>query len=359
MTLPATRTSEGLRIGPVPPAPAHAALLETTGALLVWDAADPAGPPTATVWDPALAVDVAWQIYGPDAVPVLLEQASAFTPAPAAALEHARRAALATWAAAWWPASSLAGIPPLDPRILAVERADALVAVEHLLDGEELLLAVLTDGLAAVRALRSAPGIDAAVHPALAALEDRVEEAAADRGVTAGSAAAALPAREEFALAASATARSAAGVLAEGSEPLDLSAFAPGTVDAAGSAHWQVRSGESGVVLEISVPRAPSTSAAGPEPLDAVFAGVALALRPEGGRFAGRVAAPATILLTPPAARTLALASPGYRSRHDVDAGALLALARERLDRARETALDETGIPDHAVLLAEQEAVRR
>ncbi|KJL31394.1 hypothetical protein [Microbacterium azadirachtae] len=357
MILHTTRTSEGLRIGPVPPAHAQAALLETAGALLVWDAADPAGPPTATVWDPALALDVAWQVYGPDAVPVLLERTGSFAPAPAPALDHARRAALATWAAAWWPASSLAGIPPLDPRILAVERADALIAVEHVLDGDELLLMALADGLTAARALRLAPGIDAAVLPALAALEARVEEAAADRGITAGSAA--MPAREDFALAASATARSAADVLAEGTEPLDLSAFAPGTVDAAGSAHWQVRSAESHVVLEISVPRAPSTSAADPGPLDAVFAGVALALRPQPGHFTGSVAAPATILLTPPAARTLALASRGYRGRRDVDAGALLALARERLGRAREAEIGETGIPDQAVLLAEQEAARR
>ena len=358
MILHTTRTSEGLRIGPVPPAHAHAALLETAGALLIWDAADPAGPPTATVWDPALALDVAWQIYGPGAVPVLLERTGSFAPAPAPARDHARRAALATWAATWWPASSLAGIPPLDPRILAVERADALIAVEHVLDGDELLPVALADGLAAARALRLAPEIDAAVRPALAALEARVEEGAADRGITAGSAAA-MPAREDFALAASATARSAADALAEGTEPLDLSAFAPGTVDAAGSAHWQVRSAESDVVLEISVPRAPSISAADPGPLDAVFAGVALTLRPEPGRFAGSAAAPATILLTPPAARTLALASRGYRGRRDVDAGALLALARERLDRAREAEIGETGIPDQAVLLAEQEAARR
>lgn len=359
MMLHATRTPDGLRIGPVPPAPAHAALLETAGALLVWDAADPIAPPTAAVWDPALAVDVAWQVYGPGAVPVLREQTGAFAPDAAPALNHARRAALATWAAAWWPASTLAGIPPLDPRILAVERADALVAVEHLLDGDELLFAVLADGLAAARALHLEPRIAAAMRPALAALEARVEEAAADRGVTTGSAAAAMPAREDFALAASATARSAAGVLAEGTEPLDVSAFAPGTIDPAGSAHWQVRPGETGVVLEVSAPRAPATSPTDPEPLDAVFAGVALTLRPERGRFAGSVTTPATILLTPPAARTLTLASPGYRGRRDVHAGALLALALERLDRARAAVLDETGIPDHAVLLAEHEAARR
>ena len=354
--LHATRTPDGLRIGPMPPVPAHTALLETAGSLLVWDAADPVAPPTAAVWDPALAVDIAWQVYGPGAVPVFLEQTGAFAPGPAPALEHARRAALATWAAAWWPASTLADVPPLDPRILSVERADALVAVEHLLDGDELLLDVLADGLAAARALRLAPGIDSAVRPALAAHGARVEEAAADRGVTTDSTAA-VPAREDFALAAAA--RSAAGVLAEGTEPLDVSAFAPGTIDPAGSAHWRVLPGETGVVLEVSAPRAPATSATDPEPLEAVFAGVALTLRPERGRFAGSVATPATILLTPPAARTLTLASPGYRGRRDVDAGALLALARGRLDRARGAALLETGIPDHGVLLAEQEAVRR
>ncbi|OZB82060.1 MAG: hypothetical protein B7X32_14865, partial [Microbacterium sp. 13-71-7] len=342
-----------------PPAPAHAALLETAGALLIWDAVDPAAPPTATVWDPELAVDVAWQVYGPGAVPVLLEQTGAFAPGPAPALDHARRAALATWAAAWWPASALAGIPPLDPRILAVERADALLAVEHLLDGEEVLLRALTEGASAARTLRLAPGIDAAVRAGLAALGARVEEAAADRGVATDGIPAAMPAREDFALAASATARPAADVLAEGAEALDLSAFAPGTVDAAGSAHWQVHTGEGGVVLEISAPRAPAVSPADHGPLDAVFAGVALTLAPEPGRFAGSVAVPATILLTPPAARTLALASPGYRGRRDVDAGVLLALARERLDRARQTVPDETGIPDRTVLLAEQEAVRR
>jgi len=358
MMLHAARTPDGLRIGPVPPAPAHTALLETAGALLVWDAADPVAPPTAAVWDPVLAVDVAWQVYGHDAVPVLLEQTGAFAPGPAPALEHARRAALATWAATWWPASALADVPPLDPRILAVERADALVAVEHLLDGDELLLPVLADGLAAARALRIAPGIGSAMRPALAALGARVEEAAEDRGVS-DSRAAAVPAREDFALAASATARSAAGVLAEGTEPLDVSAFAPGTIDPAGSARWQVVPGETGIVLEVSAPRAPAISVTDPDPLDAVFAGVALTLRPEPGRFAGSVTVPATILLTPPAARTLTLASPGYRGRRDVDAGALLALARERLDRAREAVLDETGIPDHGVMLTEQEAVRR
>jgi len=358
MIVRAARTAEGLRIGPTPSSAAHSALLETAGALLIWDVADP-DVPAASVWDPALAIDVAWQVYGPEAVPALLGQTDAFEPSPAPALDHARRAALVAWAAAWWPASTLAGVPPLDPRILSVERADALLAVEHLLDGEELLLAALADGLVAGRALRLAPGIHAAVRPALTALEGRLEEAAADRGITAGSAAATVPARADLALAASATVRSTAGVLAEGTRPLDLSAFAPGTVDAAGSAHWQARSGQSDVVLEVSAPRAPSSSPTDPGPLDAVFAGIALTLRPEPGRFAGSISVPVTILLTPPDARTLTLASPGYRGHGDVDAEALLAIAHARLDRARETVIDDSGLPSRAVLLAEQEAARR
>jgi len=359
MILRAARTAEGLRIGATPSRAARSALLETAGALLIWDVAAPDAPPAASVWDPVLAIDVAWQVYGPEAIPVLLGQADAFEPVPAPPLDHARRAALAAWAAAWWPASTLAGVPPLDPRILTLEQADALLAMEHLLDGDELLLAALADGLVAARALRLASGIDAAVLPALAALEARIEEAAEDRGVTADSAAATMPAREDFALAASDTVRSATGVLAEGTEPLDLSAFAPGTVDAAGTARWQVRSGHSDVVLEISAPRAPAIPPTDPEPLDAVFAGVALTLRPEPGRFAGSLAVPATILLTPPDARTLTLASPGYRGHGDVDADALLAVARARLDCARETVIDDSGRSSHAVLLAEQEASRR
>ncbi|RKN45888.1 hypothetical protein [Streptomyces hoynatensis] len=139
-----TRAGGALRVGGPPPHPEQAALVEARGALLAWDvlAAEEAGLPVAEIHDPHAAADWLWEIYGPGGADAILgagegtSRVTAEGPAPAESgvLDAARRLGHLSWAAAWWPASAVAGVPALAPALLAAEQALAATAVEHLLD---------------------------------------------------------------------------------------------------------------------------------------------------------------------------------------------------------------------------------
>jgi hypothetical protein len=287
------------------PHPEQTALLEARGATLYWDVLTD-GPPVVEVHDDQAAADWLWELDD-DATP-------------------ARTLAYLVWARAWWPASAVAGVPPLDPALLAAELAVATAAVDHLLDDEE----------AVERAVAAAAG---AVHP-LATLTadpdlgDRATELAArladladDHGITLPDPVPPAPSRSGFALAAGGAAGQDVVVL-RGSSAVDWALVPQGAVDAAADATWAVvrRGGES--VLEVSVP---GTGV----PLRARFGPLDVALDEQG---AGAVPVSASVLLLPAAQRVLTVYAPGFATPDapgDPDAparrAAIVAMARARL----------------------------
>lgn len=346
MTMPVTRTAAGIVLGEPPDRPELSALLEADGATLIWDLTTENALPTAIVWDPRRAGAWAWQVYGPGATDALAGTESSFAATPGPVLAAARTAARCGWARAWWPASRLAELPPLDPRLLDLEKAAALVELEHLLDDPE----GVDDRLGA--ALSDTAGMDDATGD-VGALLARGRELGADRGLRVAEPATPAGRRSDFALAAG-DATGAPGAVATGTAPLDLSRLAPGTVDAASPARWSVHREAGQTVLEVTVERAPRHPAdtVEPAPLEAGFAGVTLRLTPADGRFAGRIVVPARFLLSRPEQRVLEVASPGYGPGWQADADALLAHARASLARARD------GERDGVTLAEAQAAVR-
>lgn len=347
MTMPVARTAEGLVLGEPPDRPELTALLEADGATLVWDLAAGDALPAAIVWDPRRAVAWAWQVYGPGATEALAGTASSFAAAPGPVLPAARTAARCAWARAWWPASHLAAVPALDPRLLDLEEAAALAELEHLLDDAEGVDDRLRAALYAAEAIGDATG-DA--H----ALVARVRGAAEDRGIRAERAVTAPAVRRNDVALAAGDATGTPSAVAVGTAPLDLSRLAPGTADAAAEAHWSIYRDAGQTVLEVTVAGAPRHPDDGvePAPLEAVFAGVPLRLALEDGRFAGRIDVPARLLLSRPQERVLSIASPEYGDGWRADADTLLTLARASLALAR-------GGERDAVTLAETEAAMR
>ncbi|MFD7508351.1 hypothetical protein ACFV5N_03220 [Streptomyces sp. NPDC059853] len=126
--------------GPAPREPGPAdAVLEVAGGHLTWNVLDPAADPLAVLDDPVAAQGWLWALWGEAAA---LRAAAGAPPGPAVPAlpglaDAARRLAYAHWAARWWPASVLDGIPPLDGRILAGEIAELTEECDPLFGGEE------------------------------------------------------------------------------------------------------------------------------------------------------------------------------------------------------------------------------
>ncbi len=274
--------SEGIREGFAAVRPERLALLEADGALLTWDALGDS-PPHAQVWDEARAAAWLWQFDGFD--PVVARQA--------------RRAALADWARGWWPASYAAGIPPLDPRIVTLDRAVAFAAVEHLLDGTEALEGELTSALAAAGSLEG--DSPAVIDDEVAGLIAGVRELAEDAGLDAAAVSPWPAERREYALAAAGSAEDADEVLAQGAELISPHRLAPGSADPFAPARWQLLRGAR-PLLRVTVPGAPRHPAdfPPPEPLLATFAGVSLWLEPGPGGYLGEREVEACVLLQRP-----------------------------------------------------------
>jgi hypothetical protein len=176
-----TRTGGAvLRIGAEPGPTWRRAVLEADGATLVWDAAsDAPRHPAALVWDARRATAWLWQVYGAGVTGAVLGDATAnrFDAEHGPSLSFARCAALAAWRSSWWPASSIAGIPPLDEALVEAERLLALAEVEELLDAdldEDVLSHVGASPLAALHALAASdiPKASGAVADGSAAADD-------------------------------------------------------------------------------------------------------------------------------------------------------------------------------------------
>lgn len=285
------------------PHPERTAPLEARGATLYWDVLTGADPVTE-VHDDALAADWLWDV-------------------PAAA----RELAYLTWAKAWWPTSVVAGVPPLDPALLAAELAVAAAAVDHLLDDEDAVERAVADAAAAVHPL-AALATDPALGDAASALAARLADLAEDHGITLPNPVPAERERTGFALAAGGTAGAEVVVL-RGASPVDWALVPQGTVDAAADATWSVVRRDGGLVLAVSVPTLR------PVPLAARFGEIEAPLH-DG---TGQVTVPPSVLLLPAAQRTLTVYAPGFAEPEpetDPDAAArraaLVAMARARLD---------------------------
>lgn len=339
--LSVTRTPVGVLVGTEPADGARAALLEARGALLVWDVAA-GGPPSALVHHAPSAVAWLWEVFGADVTAAVLaaeagEDAS-FACVPGPSADAARTAALAAWAAAWWPASVPGGIPPLDPRLVALERADALVAVEHLLEEADAATAALADALAVRLADAEPDTAPAAVRDEIGALVERVRDLAEDRGVLP---AAPEPVRSAYALAAAGAVPPVP--VASGSDPVDPASVPPGTADVVAEARWSVVRTERGEnELHVRVDRAPAhpaddrADARADVPLEADLAGARVRLALDAAAYTGTAAVPAAILLTPPERRRLVVRAPGYATGAPLTGRELARIAEGRLRRAAE-----------------------
>lgn len=292
--------------------PERTALLLARGATLHWDVlsddmSDNASP-TTTVHDPALAAD--WLDDDPDV------------------LAAARTVAYVEWALAWWPASTVAGVPQLDRRLLRAEAAVAAAGIDHVLD-EDTVTGALWAARDAVPALAAVPGARAA------GLAARLAELAEDNGIVLTEPAA--PARADLALAAGGPPVGRDVVVLRGTSPVDWALVPQGVVDAAAHASWTVLRRDGSSVVEVSVPRAPGARRAG---LAARFGPVEVALDlPAGdGPATGRATVPDAVVLLPAGERTLTVYAPDFAVPDrlpDPDAparrAAIVALARTRV----------------------------
>ncbi|MBF6356610.1 hypothetical protein IU449_19020 [Nocardia higoensis] len=150
------------------PAPAlDTTVLEVLGGHLSWSLLSGQRLPAAILHDPASAQDWLWAIYG-ESVAVALHDHTEPVELPAEPHLHrtataARRLAYAHWAARWWPASTLDGIPALDRRLLDDEIARLIEECDLLVDGD--------DARPPVRELAAVPASARAEEYALAAGE--------------------------------------------------------------------------------------------------------------------------------------------------------------------------------------------
>lgn len=338
------READGWRLGD-DPGPAWAiGVFEGAGATLWWPAGH--GAPGGLVWDAAAAagwIDAVWPgttdalaaagAFGAGVAPH--EQRSEAVTAGDAdgpLADAARRAALAGWRAAWWPASRIAGIPPLDPRLVAAERLIALAEADGALDGEAIERAAEAYGAAVAALGPAAPESSSASD-----LIRLADEVAAEHGADAAATAAAPMRAEDYALAAAG--ERAAAALASGSARVDPASLPQGVVDPAGEVSWSVALGAEGASLAVSVPAAPQFGDA-PVPEAALRARVAdaeVGLRLEGEAWRGEAAVAPSFLALPPERRAAALLVPGFEpdadpaATHEHAADGLIRIAEERL----------------------------
>ncbi|ALG09522.1 hypothetical protein [Kibdelosporangium phytohabitans] len=324
------RTGTEILAGDWPAHPDQTALLEARGALVAWDVLADAGP-AVRVDDPDRAAEWLWEVYGAEAAAGILGDATEVTVPEDGdwqVRDACRVVAQLTWVEAWWPASSAAGVPAVSLELLHAERAIATSVIEHLLDDDE----------ATERALATASLTGDAT------LDTRLVALAEDYGVVPREAA--VPTREEFALAAGGQDRAAGVTVLSGTVAVDWALVPAGVVDAAANAEWAVVRTGGSTYLEVAV----ALVAGARQPLAARFGQVDVDLDriDDLGRLTGRAPVPATVLLMPPAQRVLTVYAPDFarpkesteddRARRDV----IVEYARSRMEAASATRTERT-----------------
>ncbi|MGW6697575.1 hypothetical protein [Nocardia sp. NPDC055049] len=115
-------------------------VLEVVGGHLSWSLFDDESVPAAVLDDVDAAQDWVWAVYGEEVASALADnRPAALTAAPARRAPAAalRRLAYAHWASRWWPASTIDGIPALDPRLLVEEIGMLTAQCEMAVDGDD------------------------------------------------------------------------------------------------------------------------------------------------------------------------------------------------------------------------------
>ncbi|MFD4352721.1 hypothetical protein ACFWPX_09185 [Nocardia sp. NPDC058518] len=205
-----------------------ALVLEVVGGHLSWNLLDNELVPGAVLDDVEAAQDWVWAVYGEEvALAVADNHARALTAAPARPESAAalRRLAYAHWASRWWPASTVDGIPALDPRLLHEE-------IEVLTERCEMM-------------------VDERSREPVADVAETAEGDAESIGRSRGRA-------EDYALAAGGADSSDRLIVARGSGGWDWRRCPPGILDAGEKAvSWQVARAAGVSTVRVSVVAAP------------------------------------------------------------------------------------------------------
>lgn len=300
--LPVIREETTWLFGAAMPPAWRLAVWQGPGATLWWDVSAPETDLGIVVTDATSALPWIGDVFG-EAVSRLL-RSQGEPPAEAFALVRqtplataARDVALARWRQAWWPASREKLVPPLDPRLLAAERVDALDRLH-----KSTTSAALTDTAA----------LDSA-RDDLAAAErrfSRVDDLALHRA----------PERTRAPLS--------------GTVPIDVSPIPHGVVDAAAEARWHIAFQGAVPWINLEILAAPRfANEASPEPdLHASFAEINAKLTLAEGAWRAEQPVPLHVLTDPPSDGTLVLYLPGRDTRRpSPDAAELIRIAHERL----------------------------
>ncbi|MGS2807487.1 hypothetical protein [Nocardia sp. MW-W600-9] len=241
-------------------------VLDVVGGHLTWSLLADQPLPAAVLDDPDSAQDWLWAVYGEEAALTVADghqrtlTATPLRPELAAAL---RRLAYAHWATRWWPASTVDGIPALDPALLSADIDELTEACDMALDAQT---PTPLDPLDA-----PPPKSTRAVHQSPVRADD-------------------------YALAAGGPAGTGGLVLARGSGECDWRRCPPGIVDAGSSAvSWQLTRADGASTVQVSVVAAPGGPREVPEhlrPRTRITAGAdvaEVALRRHGDAWVGTV----------------------------------------------------------------------
>ncbi|MEU9794793.1 hypothetical protein AB0E27_30050 [Streptomyces sparsogenes] len=137
-----TRAEDGaVRLGGEPAGPAFTrAVLDVAGAVLTWPVLGAPGLPAAQVHDAGRAQQWLWALYG-ERVAAAVHGCAAREPTDVTVAAEvttlaggAARLAFGHWAARWWPASYVEGIPGLEPDVLGLELAALTHQCQQLFD---------------------------------------------------------------------------------------------------------------------------------------------------------------------------------------------------------------------------------
>ncbi|MGW6423417.1 hypothetical protein ACWF82_12140 [Nocardia sp. NPDC055053] len=256
-------------------------VLEVTGGHLSWSLLAAQSLPAAVLDDPESAQDWLWAVYGEDAalavadvtaladaddadadadLDVAKQHTLAAMPARPELVIALRRLAYAHWAARWWPASTVDGIPALDPDLLATEISELTDTCDTALDGADAEPFTRPDspnqGTARDRDHRSSESPNRTTSRGTA--RDDIRELSETSGRV-----------DDYALAAGGSTMGGDGlIIARGSGEWDWRRCPPGILDAGENAmSWQVARAAETSAVQVSVVAAPDCRRMIPEHL--------------------------------------------------------------------------------------------
>ncbi|MDX3002758.1 hypothetical protein PWY87_13810 [Kribbella solani] len=250
------------------------AVLDVAGAVLTWSVLDGPTLPTAHIHDPVSAQQWLWALYSEQ---VATAEVAVVTEVPALA-RTAGRLAFAHWAARWWPASYLDGIPDLNPAVLALETAALTHQCQQLFDDDDCIPELIEEHQSALVPLLHwlhSPSITSPVARQLVEVLRLIDDAADCAGLDSlalrtlhaslaqesdiTSANELIARKSGYALAAGAQHAGTGRLIARGNGINDWRRYPPGFVDAAEEAiSWTLRAQGARRQLDIEVVAHPS-----------------------------------------------------------------------------------------------------